>query len=891
MSAAAIAVVLLSAVAATSASASSGGTVTAFTGRVTYGFSWPGGLAPSPFLASPFLNLSARATAEGAGDASIARERKPKPKPTLASALILPSAGQCVSGRTLTIRLRRRRHVRWVVEKVHVNGRLFETIRRAELTRPVELRGLPRGTFVLSITARTRDGRSVTATRTYRTCVTKTPPPSDLLSVALAGSGSGTVTGSGISCPGSCSDSYPAGTMVTLTAASGSGSSFTGWSGGGCSGTGTCTVTMSSDQSVTATFATNPPPSYTLTVGLAGAGSGSVKGSGISCPGSCSDSYPAGTMVTLTAASGSGSSFTGWSGGGCSGTGTCTVTMSSDQSVTATFTTAPTPGSYTISYTSQNVSDGSFYVSADGTELQDVTVPTSLACTPTYNSGIADHVQFASIAIGSDGSFNSGTVTETGVIANSPATFTYTLSGRFMRTQVTGSLQEDITFNNGTAYSCTTNPQTWSATRDTQGTQTTSPPPGSYTVSSTTHQNVSPGSLYVSADGTELQDVTVPTLLACTPTYNSGGDHVQFASIAIGSDGSFNSGTVTETGVIDSEPATFTYTFSGNFHGTTTAGAERAAGQLRENITFNNGNQISCTTNPQTWSATRDTQGTQTTSPPPGSYTVSSTTHQNVSPGSLYVSADGTQLQDVTVPTLLACTPTYNSGGDHVQFASIAIGRDGSFNSGTVTETGVIDSEPATFTYTFSGNFHGTTTAGAERAAGQLRENITFNNGNQISCTTNPQTWSATRDTQGTQTTSPPPGSYTVSSTTHQNVSPGSFTVSADGTQLQDVTVPTLLACTPTYNSGGDHVQFASIAIGSDGSFNSGTVTETGTFDNEPATFTYTFSGNFHGTNSSGDERAAGELRENITFNNGNQILVHDQSPDVARHGSVGLRV
>jgi streptogramin lyase len=89
---------------------------------------------------------------------------------------------------------------------------------------------------------------------------TPPPPPQRILSVALAGAGTGTVSGSGISCPGTCSKSYADGTVVTLTASAGDGSTFTGWSGGGCSGTGTCSVTMSADQSVTASFASNPPP-------------------------------------------------------------------------------------------------------------------------------------------------------------------------------------------------------------------------------------------------------------------------------------------------------------------------------------------------------------------------------------------------------------------------------------------------------------------------------------------------------------------------------------------------------------------------------------------------------------------------------------------------------
>ncbi len=76
----------------------------------------------------------------------------------------------------------------------------------------------------------------------------------EALQVALAGSGSGSVSGAGIACPGACSVSVSQGSQVTLTAAPASGSSFAGWSGGGCSGTGLCTVTMSSGEAVTATF-------------------------------------------------------------------------------------------------------------------------------------------------------------------------------------------------------------------------------------------------------------------------------------------------------------------------------------------------------------------------------------------------------------------------------------------------------------------------------------------------------------------------------------------------------------------------------------------------------------------------------------------------------------
>jgi hypothetical protein len=75
------------------------------------------------------------------------------------------------------------------------------------------------------------------------------------LTTSVTGKGSGTITGTGIHCPGSCSQSYAAGTKVTLTATPGSSSTFEGWSGGGCSGKGKCTVTLNADRSVSANFA------------------------------------------------------------------------------------------------------------------------------------------------------------------------------------------------------------------------------------------------------------------------------------------------------------------------------------------------------------------------------------------------------------------------------------------------------------------------------------------------------------------------------------------------------------------------------------------------------------------------------------------------------------
>jgi uncharacterized repeat protein (TIGR01451 family) len=90
------------------------------------------------------------------------------------------------------------------------------------------------------------------------------------LSVALAGSGNGSVTSrdGGINCAnagGNCSSLYVPGASVSLTAAPAETTSvFGGWSGA-CTGTdqNVCSVTMNAAQAVTATF-NPPPPDFTM---------------------------------------------------------------------------------------------------------------------------------------------------------------------------------------------------------------------------------------------------------------------------------------------------------------------------------------------------------------------------------------------------------------------------------------------------------------------------------------------------------------------------------------------------------------------------------------------------------------------------------------------------
>jgi hypothetical protein len=154
--------------------------------------------------------------------------------------------------------------------------------------------------------------------------------------LSVTENGAGTITSNppGISCGATCVATFNSGTQVTLTARPNSGNSFAGWSGA-CSGSSsTCALVLNSGMSVVADFSSTR---VQLTVSEAGSGSGTITSNpaGISCQ-SCSASFPAGTVVTLTANPDSSFVFDGWSGA-CTGTGACSITLNAAASVTAQF--------------------------------------------------------------------------------------------------------------------------------------------------------------------------------------------------------------------------------------------------------------------------------------------------------------------------------------------------------------------------------------------------------------------------------------------------------------------------------------------------------------------------------------------------------------------------
>jgi hypothetical protein len=82
-----------------------------------------------------------------------------------------------------------------------------------------------------------------------------------------------------------------------------------------------------------------PPPgqTFTLTVSVQPSGGGKVTGTGIDCPSDCTETYAAGTSVTLHAEPASSYALDDWDGA-CTGSDeSCTLTMDADKSATANF--------------------------------------------------------------------------------------------------------------------------------------------------------------------------------------------------------------------------------------------------------------------------------------------------------------------------------------------------------------------------------------------------------------------------------------------------------------------------------------------------------------------------------------------------------------------------
>jgi hypothetical protein len=81
-----------------------------------------------------------------------------------------PSSKVCLSHRAFTIHVRQLAGVSYKSVTVDLNHHRLSVTRGARITAPINLRGLPRGTYVIKITVLTTTGTKITGTRTYHTC-------------------------------------------------------------------------------------------------------------------------------------------------------------------------------------------------------------------------------------------------------------------------------------------------------------------------------------------------------------------------------------------------------------------------------------------------------------------------------------------------------------------------------------------------------------------------------------------------------------------------------------------------------------------------------------------------------------------------------------------------
>jgi hypothetical protein len=264
--------------------------------------------------------------------------------------------------------------------------------------------------------------------------------------------------------------------------------------------------------------------------------------------------------------------------------------------------------------------------------------------------------------------------------------------------------------------------------------------PGPY--SGSNGQNGNGFTFYVAPGGNSMLNISdTYTLLSCKP---SGGanDHLGILQVAVASNGSFRAKTSQE-GVVSGSNAKFTYTIAGRFRAATATTPASAAGTWREDIVFASGTTASCTSNDQSWTATLYREPPQKkTIVEPGNY--SGSNGQNGNGIKFSVAPGGKSMLNISdTYTLLSCMPS-SGANDHLGILQVAIKPDGSFTSET-SQDGVVNGVNAKFTYTIDGYFEGPTPAGAATVAGIWREDIVFASGTTKMCTSNDQSWTATR--------------------------------------------------------------------------------------------------------------------------------------------------
>ncbi len=353
----------------------------------------------------------------------------------------------------------------------------------------------------------------------------------------------------------------------------------------------------------------------TLAVVIVGSGSVTSKPAGISCPGKCAATFAGGTSVLLAAKAKKGSRFLRW-GGGCTGAGACRVRVTALAVVAAQFVgpkTQPVPPRTSVvepgGYSGQQSQSGNavtFFVPAGAGSVLNFSIPgVNIACAGGGGAGTPFKILKATIK--RDRSFTA-TTSENGVVNGANAKLTYFVTGRFQGKSATGAetaagvYREDIVFTDTPSRKCTSNNQSWNVTRSTQLSPRNSVVPGNY--SGQQSQSGNAVTFVVPAGAGSVLNFSIPGVNIACAGGGGAGTPFKILKATIKRDRSFTAAT-SENGVVNGANAKLSYSVTGYFQGVDAAGAVTAAGVYREDIVFTDTPARKCTSNDQSWTATR----------------------------------------------------------------------------------------------------------------------------------------------------------------------------------------------------------------------------------------------------------------------------------------------